>query len=81
MTRRGRRSPRARMRRFISRLLSRHAHRDFRKAESVNILGEDIIAREVKQRFGAVDWSLIFNITRGEVLSDSRGEGSLQKVT
>lgn len=68
------------MRRYISRIISRQAHRDLTKSESINILNPDTIAEAVKNKFGWADWSLIFHILRGEVLSDSRGEGSLQRV-
>jgi len=80
MGRRGRRSVRAKMRRFISRLLSREAHRDRVKSESINTLGEMEIAYAVQKRFHHIDWGLIHQVHRGEVLSDSRGEGSLQKA-
>lgn len=68
------------MRRFISRHISRNAHKDRGRAESVNILGHSEIARAVRAKFGTVDWQLIHDILKGEVISDSRGTGSLQKV-
>ena len=74
-TRRGRRSIRAKMRRFISRLLSREAERDRRKAESINVLDIRDIARAVRRRFGTVDWRIFDEVVKGEILSDSRGEG------
>ena len=78
MSRRGTRSIKAEMRRFISRLLSKEAYRDLRRAESVNLLDRPDIAREVRTKFGTVDWALFEDILRGEVISDSRGQGSLQ---
>jgi len=74
------RSKFAKQRRFISRLVSRNAHRDREKAESVNLMHPEDIATTVKIRFGNVNWSLIFGITKGEVLSESRGSGSLQQT-
>lgn len=68
------------MRRFISRLISREAERDRRKAESINTMSVDAIALAVRDRFGTVDWRLFDDVLKGEILSDSRGEGSLQQV-
>ncbi|MFQ6053339.1 MAG: hypothetical protein ACE5OO_03805 [Candidatus Bathyarchaeia archaeon] len=68
------------MRRFISRLVSKAAHRDREKSESVNILETEELARAMRARFRTVDWRLVNDLVRGEVLSDSRGEGSLQQV-
>lgn len=80
MTRRGRRSRRAQIRRFISRVLSKEAHRDRVKSESVNTLLDMQVATAVQKRFGFVDWRLVQDIDKGEILSDPRGEGSLQQV-
>ncbi len=71
---------RGKMRRFISRFISTNAHKDRKKVESVNILNHSEIARAVRARFGTVYWMLIEDILKGEVLSDSRDQGSLQQV-
>lgn len=48
--------------------------------ESICYVGERQIAGFLRSRFGAVDYRVVELFTRGEVLSDTRGEGSLQKV-
>jgi hypothetical protein len=53
---------------------------DPRLGESVCVLGEREIAGVLRDRFGAVDWRVVESFTRGEVLSDPRGRGSLQRV-
>lgn len=78
---RRRRSEIARQRRFVRRLVRRKSHQDRRLAESVNVLGEFEIAGAVNVRFGSVWLGAVDEFTRGEILSNSRGEGALQKVT
>jgi len=80
MTRRGRRSIHAQQRRYVNRLVSINAHRDRQRAESVNQLTPRQILHAVAERFGFADLNLTHLFTRGEVLSDDRGRGSLQQV-
>ena len=75
-----RRSERAKQRRYVNRLVSVNAHRDRTRAEAVNTLSPREILRAVSDRFGFADLSLTHLFTRGEVLSDGRGQGSLQQV-
>ena len=48
--------------------------------ESVCLVSESGVAGFLRERFGAVDWRVVELFTRGEVLSDPRGGGSLQRV-
>ena len=48
--------------------------------ESVCLVSESGVAGFLRERFGAVDWRVVELFTRGEVLSDPRGCGSLQRV-
>lgn len=44
-------------------------------------MDEEDIAGHLKRRFGYVDLNLFhITVTRGEILSDSRGIGSLQRM-
>lgn len=78
---RRRRSEIARQRRFIRRLVRKKSFQDRRVAESVNVLGTFEIAGAVSNRFGSVWLGAVDEFTRGEILSNGRGEGSLQQVT
>lgn len=48
--------------------------------ESVCVVSEHRLASFLRGRFGVVDWRIVELFTRGEVLSNPRGEGSLQMV-
>ena len=48
--------------------------------ESVCVADEAMVSRYLRSRFGAVDWRVAEMFTCGEVLSDQRGLGSLQRV-
>ncbi len=78
---RRRRSEIARQRRFIRRLVRLKSFQDKRLAESVNVLGTFEIAGAVSVRFGSVWLGAVDEFSRGEILSNGRGEGSLQQVT
>ena len=79
MTRRGR-SLASIQRRYISRLISQQAYRDTRLAESINTLTHRQIETSLLDKYGAVATPYHLRHTRGEVISDSRGEGSLQQI-
>ena len=84
-TRRGKRSQIARLQRVVARIVSKASHRDYRKSESVNVLTEDQVFKLLAetQRDGAQVADLLpasEMFTRGEVISDSRGQGSQQQV-
>jgi len=78
------RSREARIRRTTARIVSQNAHRDRRKSESVNVLTSGQVLKELidklpKHRItDLLEHSDMFD--RGEVISDSRGEGSQQKI-
>ncbi len=48
--------------------------------ESVCVVGERRLAEFLRWRFGVVDWRVVEMFTKGEILSNPRGEGSLQMV-
>ena len=65
----------------MRRLVRRKSFQDKRLAESVNVLDPFEIAGAVSVRFGSVWLGATDEFTRGEILSDGRGEGALQQVT
>ena len=69
------------MRRAVRGYVSRNAYRDRGGLyEAVNTLCEDDLNEFMRDRFGVVDQRLsVFLFNEGEVLSDPRGAGSLQK--
>lgn len=79
------RSREARIRRATARIVSKNSHRDRRKSESVNTLTPGQVLHELinnltKYRITELlEHSEMFD--RGEVIADSRGTGSQQKVT
>ena len=79
------RSREARIRRTTARIVSTYSHRDLIISESVNILTPGqvlgtLIDKLPKYRVNdLLKHSDMFE--KGEVISDSRGEGSQQKVT
>lgn len=79
--RRGKRSKLAKMRRGLSRHVSRCAHRDTEQPrEAVNLVTQGQAYVFLEDRFGYAPLGLVHLFERGEVLSDSRGRGSLQRV-
>ncbi len=94
MVRRGRRSHKAAARRreerenhlrlhqqlvFSRQLVGKEAHRDTRKKEVVNTLLPHEVFFAVKKQFGFVVTGLSWR-EQGEVMADSRGAGSLQRL-
>jgi hypothetical protein len=78
LSRRERRSDYARQRRWLSRFLSLYGRKpDF---ENVNVLSPSEIYDLIFSKFGTVDVGLIYVHVVGEVLSDGRGEGSLERL-
>lgn len=72
-----RRSLASRQRRAARRYVLNHAYRDRRQAETVaKTPGKEVLAY-LQSLFEGVDLSVV-DIELGEVLSDSRGRGSLQ---
>ena len=56
------------------------AYVDTLLGESVCVVNEHRLAGFLRWRFGVVDWRIVEMFTKGEVLSDPLGRGSLQKV-
>lgn len=73
------RSEYARQRKYVSRLVSKNSHRDYRKSESVNILTEADLYDALTEEFGVPHPAVIQSYNRGEIISDSRGQGSHDK--
>ena len=81
MSRRRRRSEIARQRRWVRRHVRLKSFQDRRLAESVNLLGGSDVRAVINDRFDSVWVGATDEFTRGEILSNGRGEGTLQKVT
>ena len=79
MVRRGGRSLASIQRRYISRLISQQSYRDLELAESINTLTPAQIETTLIDKYGVVVTPYHLRHTRGEVLSDPRGQGSLQR--
>ena len=78
-TRRGRRSKEARQRRYVNTLVRKSSHEDLDKKEAVNILDQRQIREQLEQKFGYAHIGVSQAFEKGEILSDGRGEGSLQQ--
>ena len=78
-TRRGRRSKEARQRRYVNSLVRKTCHEDLDKKEAVNVLDQRQIRTALNTKFGYAHVGVSQLFEKGEVLSDSRGTGSLQK--
>jgi hypothetical protein len=74
------RSQFAKQRRAAARLVSLNAHRDTVKAESVNLLESGQLQRMLSEKFKGVYQSVVSMWDRGEVISDSYGEGTQQRI-
>lgn len=81
MTHRGGRSLRARQRRAANKYVMNSGYRDREKAETVNIVQREQILSflqcEYKNEGVCLDAA---DFVKGEVLTDSRGHGSLQRT-
>ena len=80
MNSRRRRSELARQRRWVRRHVRLNSFQDKRLAESVNLLGGSDIRSVLNDKFDSVWIGASLEFTRGEILSNQRGEGSLQQV-
>lgn len=72
------RSEESEQRRFIKRLVMQSAFQDRQRSETVNLLTPSQIAASAVSAFDYVLPELTSNFMRGEVLSDGRGNGTLQ---
>jgi hypothetical protein len=68
-------------RRFARILVSKSGLGDPIQAENINILLHDQIADSLEKAFGYADMSIVDKFEKGEILSDNRGRGTLQKLT
>ena len=71
----------SRQRRFVNHLVSKKAHVDRQKAESINVLGPSQLWDALFHKFQNVNPLAFQHVEKAEITSDSRGEGSLQQVT
>lgn len=76
---RHKRSEESQQRRFLKRLIMECAFQDRQRSEKVNILSSDFIAAAAGEAFEYVLPSIIGQYERGEVLTNSRGTGSIQR--
>ena len=67
-------------RREAARIVSKAAVKDPEVRESINILSSGRIAQILQNRFGTFDLQVINRYDVGEILSDSKGRGTLQQV-
>jgi len=63
-------------RQHASRFLSKESHRDYLKAESINVLTREDIYDVIYEEFGIPYTSVVKAYDKGEVISDGRGEGT-----
>lgn len=68
-----------RQRRYARHLVRKNSYQDRNLGESVNVTPRDDIWGELKTAFGRVCNSVVLEFTVGEVLADSRGDGTLQR--
>jgi len=80
MPKRGKRSFRALQHQEAVRIVSQAALRDPALAESINRLTPGEVALGLQNRFGTFDTFIVNNYDKGEVLSDSLGRGTLQRI-
>lgn len=78
------RSKDARIRRTTARIVSQNSHRDMIKSESINVISQGQVLKELIEKLPDYKTSLLLSASkmfdRGEVISDSRGQGSQQKL-
>jgi len=73
------RSFEARQRRAAKRFIRLMAYYDRERGEVVNRLDRNAVIKFIMERFGAVNFGAIPRVERGEILYDSRGNGSFQR--
>ena len=75
-----RRSRLAHLRRIAKDLIDLNAHFDREQWEGVSTLDREDLIRILSTRFRVIPLAAIPSVERGEVLYDSRGQGSLQRA-
>lgn len=73
------RSKESRQRRYVNQLVRKTCHEDLAKKEAVNVLDQQQIRDALNTQFGYAHVGISQLFEKGEVLSDSRGTGSLQQ--
>jgi len=63
----------------VNTLVRKSSHEDLDKKEAVNILDQRQIREQLEQKFGYAHVGVSQTFEKGEILSDGRGEGSLQQ--
>lgn len=78
------RSRQARIRRTTARIVSTHSHRDRQKSESINILTPGQVLYELTNKLSRYKITELLEhidmFDKGEVIADSRSQGSQQSV-
>lgn len=77
---RHRRSVEAQQRRYVNRLVSTSSYKDYDKQENINIYTSEQLEQRLVDKFGDVRTGIHLQFQRGEIISDSRGTGSLQRM-
>ena len=78
-TRRGKRSIDRQQRRYVNHLVRSSSHEDLLMKEAINVLTPEEIGEALNTKFKYVYTGATKLFERGEVLSNPRGEGSLQR--
>lgn len=78
-SRRGKRSRVKEQQRYVKKMVNKQSWRDRRSAETINVLTSGDILWQLTNIFEVAEIPVADNFSQGEVLIDSRGEGSLQK--
>lgn len=79
MTKRGKRSKYAVLRRSASHIVQENAHIDYDKGEQINVLTKADLYDRLYEKHGFMDARVLLEYERGEILSDPRGDGSHQR--
>jgi len=80
LTKRGRRSVKSLQRRLAKKIVFRQAYHDQEIKEIINRTTPEWIMQVLNQVYGYVEVGAIPELEQGEVLVDSRGKGSFQKL-
>jgi septum formation inhibitor-activating ATPase MinD len=70
----------AKQRRFVYGLMACSGFRDRGMAETVNKLEKEELMNRLKEKFDFVEMDAVSDIEKGEVMTDSRGRGSMQTI-
>jgi len=65
---------------MVRRLIFRNAFVDKRGGEVANRMDRKTLITKLSEIYGVVDFADLLDVVPGEILFDSRGRGSMQKV-